>query len=933
MSLFALSSRDSVHVKQPNRTNAATTSTDTHTTSSQPRLNSLTLDQLSEELDRRTKETQKLQDEVENATKQTLEKFGCAYEIHCSGSHDGNCNILADDPAADSGTVTIQQQVLTPPLTCHKTSQLGGSCSGEEFVGESLQQLWDIPLKEENDPHKPERTTFGFDKVIMNLQRELQKAQREKDVLTDLRLMDSAEHVGQMEKMLSMLEELQNTERAKDQKMSETENQASSINKRVEKLEQNMKERFFSPLSPNEHSEKVWPLEHHGGEEYSGRIEQKEGMDDLIANLGQEMALLTHNLSTSKNSTVNFITKLEMLKNLTEKQTLLHQAQVCGLVSAVSRHKTKVCYLEQQLIQAQSQLKDTQREREHFLQQSEDVRTQLDQLKQQSELQEEVKALRRQLEDTGEEKKSLHSQLEQRTHEEMKTKDLLEEKEMELRLLKQETQQHLDRLEGAERRYQTLHVDREALGQKVDDQEKMINILRLQVENNTQVTVQQGQTINILHQENSFLNHQLNQHKLNVQQLRNQNEIDQYKTDLVAAELERQRLQGSVAEHVKHLQEQHLEKQQLTNQLELQKIEFSSLKKEHRELQQLHTCKKEEYEGVVLKLQSRMKRANDELEQVRDSLRTLKEANGHGFVSGLNAAVNTQERVIARREQINSLEGKIQNLVQTVEKLNQEKHHQNLEHQRQLQELAFIKEEKRQLGRELEALRSKDKRMREWTSRLEQILHKMSERFAECQDFIQLQEHEFFHLKLQCSLDSKELQGQHLHTALHEPTAHLGRPPAASTPLSSQENAHARISPKRKQDGLTQELTSLVEELKAVISENRRPHTDNNGSSASRVPRRRSAPERVNRTAFSTNEADEVKAGLRYRRKTSGSEPHFPKASEVNWKTINTSFKDNPRSSSPALAARCPSSTDRLLLGRKSPVYYLLTSEPNQPSH
>lgn len=70
--------------------------------------------------------------------------------------------------------------------------------------------------------------------------------------------MDSAEHVGQMEKMLSMLEELQNTERAKDQKMSETENEASSLNKRVEKLEQNMKERLFSPLSRNKHCEKVW---------------------------------------------------------------------------------------------------------------------------------------------------------------------------------------------------------------------------------------------------------------------------------------------------------------------------------------------------------------------------------------------------------------------------------------------------------------------------------------------------------------------------------------------------------------------------------------------------------------------------------------------------------------------------------------------------
>lgn len=65
-----------------------------------------------------------------------------------------------------------------------------------------------------------------------------------------------------------------------------------------------------------------------------------------------------------------------------------------------------------------------------------------------------------------------------------------------------------------------MHVDREALGLKVDDQEKMINILRLQVENNRLVTVEQGQSINVLHQENSFLSNQLNQHKPSVQQLK-----------------------------------------------------------------------------------------------------------------------------------------------------------------------------------------------------------------------------------------------------------------------------------------------------------------------------------------------------------------------------------------------------------------------------
>lgn len=61
-----------------------------------------------------------------------------------------------------------------------------------------------------------------------------------------------------MEKMLSMLVELQNTERAMDQKLSETENEALFLNRRVEKLEQVIKERFFSPLSQNKHCETVW---------------------------------------------------------------------------------------------------------------------------------------------------------------------------------------------------------------------------------------------------------------------------------------------------------------------------------------------------------------------------------------------------------------------------------------------------------------------------------------------------------------------------------------------------------------------------------------------------------------------------------------------------------------------------------------------------
>lgn len=57
---------------------------------------------------------------------------------------------------------------------------------------------------------------------------------------------------------------------------------------------------------------------------------------------------------------------------------------------------------------------------------------------------------------------------------------------------------------------------------------------------------------------------------------------------------------------------------------------YALVSEEHGELQQLHRCKEEEYQGVVLKLQSRIKRASEELDQVRAILRDIKEANGHG---------------------------------------------------------------------------------------------------------------------------------------------------------------------------------------------------------------------------------------------------------------------------------------------------------------
>uniref|UniRef100_A0A4W6EGD4 Coiled-coil domain containing 158 n=1 Tax=Lates calcarifer TaxID=8187 RepID=A0A4W6EGD4_LATCA len=945
---LGLSSSNGAHVlhlqslpKHGKPTPPAAGTTEAHDTSLQLRFNSLTLDELSEELDRRTKETQRLQEEVENATRVALERFCCTYGINSSPGQ--NCHNHRFNVSWDF-TSPIHHQAVTQPLVCgvdglnQEMAQKQSSSPRKEVLenalDDCLQQLSDLQLSKTHDQREQE--TFSFDKAIVNLQTKLQKVQMEKDVLSDLRLKDSRKHVDQMEQMLCMLEELQNIKRAADQRLQETEDEALALYRKVETLEQMMKETYSSLLSyekqcgdsvitsPNVATSSRQPsagakltedfnndtvklqeklflksMEHLGSEEGSGANKQKQRMEEIIASLCQEVALLTDKLSSSKHNSVSLGDKLELLKKLAERQASLHQCQVSELESTLSSHKDK-------------------RGREQ----------------QQCELQVEVKALREQLEEAreqfrrrGEERNCLQALLDLRAQEGRKSQELLQQKDEELQLRQQEAQQHLSRLEEAQSQCQTLRVEGEAMRLKLDDREKLIDILRLQMENSVQMTVQHSRTIDSLHQENSLLSNQLNQHKLEIQQLRA--ELDQQKSDLATAEHERRQLQASVAEQSQRVQEETLEKQQLTAQLEIQRMQIVTLRKEHKELQRLHSCKNEEREGVVLRLQSQLRNAHDELDQARSTLTTLEGADGHG----LQVAMNMQKEITARREQVDSLQGKIQHLEETVEKLHQEKRYQSQENQHQLQELTFVREEKKQLANELEALRSKDQQLRDRIGQLEAILHKMSESFADCQDFIQLQEQEFYRLKLQHALDLKELQGQSLHTALNAPTLDLDSPTPSAAVTAPPSTQHVSYTPtlhlKGQQESPARQLRSLVKELRGAISENYRPHTDNSTAGSS-FHRRRSAPERVHRTTFSADKADQVKAASRLRRKTCGSEPHFLMTAVLNGKMINNkSFSEGHDISSPATGVKYTSSPQLLSLGRRSPVHCLLTSDPN----
>uniref|UniRef100_A0A1A8MH64 Coiled-coil domain containing 158 n=1 Tax=Nothobranchius pienaari TaxID=704102 RepID=A0A1A8MH64_9TELE len=634
--------------------------------------------------------------------------------------------------------------------------------------------------------------------------------------------------------------------------------------------------------------------------------------EDLITILGQEMAMLTNKLSSSKDSGVRLCAKLDLLKKVTERQTSLHQCQISELQSTLSSYKDKVCCLEQKILETETHLFSSRRERERSLQQAKDLQSQLGQLKaccqrQQLDLREDAEILRGQLEvareqlfKAGEEKTCPQFLLEQKAQEVKKFQKLLQEKEEELCFRQHQTQQHLVSLEDAQTRCRTLQTEQVNLQLKLKDRERMGS---MQIESSTQMTQQHRHTIDSLQQENSLLLSQLNQHKLEIQQLRA--ELVQQKSNLASVESHRGQLQASVTELSQCVREETLKKEQVTTQLELQRVQLTSLTKEHEELQRLHSCKDDEHEGVVLKLQSQLSGAHDELDKIRRTLRTLQGVERNG----LQVALDMQQEITARREQVDSLQGKIQHLEGEVEKLQQEKRHQKLESHRHLQEVTFIREEKRQLVGELKALRSKDQQLKERIDELEAILHKMSESFTNCQDFLQVREQEYFRLKLQHALDLKEIQGQNF-SAPADLDSHIPSPLTA--PPSSQI--------KKQQERSTCELRSIVRQLRGAISESHGPHTDENASGCG-FHRRRSAPEKEHRTTST----EQVQFCSRLRRETCGSEPLFPTA-EPNERLI--SKREGRCRSTPVTPVKYTSFPQILSLGRRSPVHTLLTSDP-----
>ncbi|XP_048220284.1 coiled-coil domain-containing protein 158 isoform X1 [Perognathus longimembris pacificus] len=390
--------------------------------------------------------------------------------------------------------------------------------------------------------------------------------------------------------------------------------------------------------------------------------------------------------------------------------------------------------------------------------------------------------------------------------------------------LKLQELQHL-KTEGDHLR--NVQTECEALKLQMAEKDKVIEILRQQIENMTQLVGQHGRTAGAMQVEKAQLEKEINDRRLELQEFKilkdkKDAKIRELEARVSDLELEKVKLVNAGSERLRAVKDIKQERDQLLNEVKASRSELNNLSEDYEVLKRNFRNKSEEMETTTNKLKMQLKSAQSELEQTRNTLKSMEGSDGHA----MKVAMGMQKQITAKRGQIDALQSKIQFLEEAMTNANKEKHFLKEEKSKLSQELSTVATEKNKMAGELEVLRSQERRLKEKVANMEVALDKASLQFAECQDIIQRQEQESVRLKLQHTLDVKELQGpgytsnSSIKPRLLQPASvtrsHSNVPSSQST--ASFLSHHSMKANTLKEDP-TRDLKQLLQELRSVINE------------------------------------------------------------------------------------------------------------------
>ncbi|XP_026703930.1 coiled-coil domain-containing protein 158 isoform X2 [Athene cunicularia] len=350
--------------------------------------------------------------------------------------------------------------------------------------------------------------------------------------------------------------------------------------------------------------------------------------------------------------------------------------------------------------------------------------------------------------------------------------------------------QELQDLKNEEDHLHSVQSTCETLKLQMLERERIVEIFQKQIDNMTQIVGQHNRTAGAMEVEKSQLIKEINDWKFKVEEFKiakdeKEARIHEMEARLSELELEKVKLVKTCTERLHALNDMKLEKDKLMNELQASQSELAGLAEGFEDLKRDYQDKVKEMENTANRLKMQLKSAQAELEQTRTALKNMEGSDA------MKVAVGMQKLITAKREQIDALQSKIKFLEEAMTNAAKEKHYLKEENNKLSQDLSCITAENTKISGELDILRSQDKRLKEKISRMETALDKASMQFAECQCIIQCQEQEAMRVRLQHTLDVKELQGpgyssasasgklqhvvplSHLHSAIVPPSLNL----------------------------------------------------------------------------------------------------------------------------------------------------------------
>nr|KAF6499314.1 coiled-coil domain containing 158 [Molossus molossus] len=329
--------------------------------------------------------------------------------------------------------------------------------------------------------------------------------------------------------------------------------------------------------------------------------------------------------------------------------------------------------------------------------------------------------------------------------------------------------QELQHLKNEGDHLRNVQTECEALKLQMAEKDKVIEILRQQIENMTQLVGQHGRTAGAMQVEKAQLEKEINDRRLELQEFKilkdkKDAKIRELEARVSDLELEKVKLVNAGSERLRAVKDIKQERDQLLNEVKASRNELNSLTEEYEVLKRNFRNKSEEMETTTNKLKMQLKSAQSELEQTRNTLKSMEGSDGHA----MKVAMGMQKQITAKRGQIDALQSKIQFLEEAMTNAN---------------------------------------------------------KFAECQDIIQRQEQESVRLKLQHTLDVKELQGPGYppNSSVKPRLLQSSAARAHSNIPSSQSTAsflsHHSMKPNTLKEDPTRDLKHLLQELRSVINE------------------------------------------------------------------------------------------------------------------